>query len=425
MTRFLFSSSCSLYGGRARSARRERRLQPGDALRPFEGASRAGHLHAGRRRLQPDLPAQRHRLRRLAAPARGPGREQPRRLCPHDRRDPDQSDGTPWRPLVHVEDISSAFLAALDAPRELVHDEAFNVGASAENYRIREVAEIVEEVVPGARASFADGGGPDKRCYRVDCSKIARVLPAFKPQWTVAPRRRGAVRASAERADVRRVHRHPLPAHQPRARAAGRRPARRRAALAGSGRAGASSDDLHPDPARGRHLIDLERRADERGFLARMFCEHEFAEHGLAMRFVQSSTIQSPRRNTLRGLHYQEAPHRETKLVRCTRGVDLPRHGRPAPGSATRHGWLGVELTPETERMPYVPEGFAQGYQTLEDDTEVSTRCPTVRARVRPRRPLGRPGFRHRVAGRRRAPHLRARPLLAGRSARSSVPAAL
>ena len=96
-----------------------------------------------------------------------------------------QSDGTPWRPLVHVDDIAGAFLAVLGAPRELVHDEAFNVGASAENYRIRDVAEIVAGVVPGARASFAPGGGPDKRSYRVDCSKIARVLPEFQPRWTV------------------------------------------------------------------------------------------------------------------------------------------------------------------------------------------------------------------------------------------------
>jgi nucleoside-diphosphate-sugar epimerase len=96
-----------------------------------------------------------------------------------------QSDGTPWRPLVHVEDIAGAFLAVLGAPRELVHDQAFNVGASAENYRIRDVAEIVADVVPAARASFAAGGGPDKRSYRVDCSKIARVLPAFQPRWTV------------------------------------------------------------------------------------------------------------------------------------------------------------------------------------------------------------------------------------------------
>ena len=97
-----------------------------------------------------------------------------------------QSDGTPWRPLVHVEDIAGAFLAVLRAPRELVHDEAFNVGASAENYRIRDLAEIVEKIVPGARASFAAGGGPDERSYRVDCSKIARVLSEFEPHWTVS-----------------------------------------------------------------------------------------------------------------------------------------------------------------------------------------------------------------------------------------------
>jgi nucleoside-diphosphate-sugar epimerase len=96
-----------------------------------------------------------------------------------------QSDGTPWRPLVHVQDIAAAFLAVLHAPRELVHDQPFNVGASTENYRIREVAQIVEEVVPSSRASFAEGGGPDKRSYRVDCSKIRRVLPEFEPRWTV------------------------------------------------------------------------------------------------------------------------------------------------------------------------------------------------------------------------------------------------
>lgn len=96
-----------------------------------------------------------------------------------------QSDGTPWRPLVHVDDIAGAFLAVLEAPRELVHDQAFNVGSTSENYRIGNLAEIVEQVVPGARAMFADGSGPDKRSYQVDCSKIARALPNFKPQWTV------------------------------------------------------------------------------------------------------------------------------------------------------------------------------------------------------------------------------------------------
>ncbi|MEZ5333471.1 MAG: SDR family oxidoreductase [Thermoanaerobaculia bacterium] len=93
------------------------------------------------------------------------------------------SDGTPWRPIVHIEDISRAFLAALEAPREAVHDEAFNVGVTEHNYRILELAEIVAETVPGSQIEIAEDAGPDKRCYRVDCSKIQRVLPSFQPQW--------------------------------------------------------------------------------------------------------------------------------------------------------------------------------------------------------------------------------------------------
>ena len=96
-----------------------------------------------------------------------------------------ESDGTPWRPLVHIEDISRAFLACLEAPRELIHNQAFNVGQSTENYRISEIADMVLAVVPGSRVTYAEGGGPDPRCYRVDCSRIAAVLPAFKPSWTV------------------------------------------------------------------------------------------------------------------------------------------------------------------------------------------------------------------------------------------------
>jgi nucleoside-diphosphate-sugar epimerase len=97
-----------------------------------------------------------------------------------------KSDGTPWRPVVHIEDIARAFLAVLEAPRELVHAQAFNVGRTDENFRISEIAAIVERSVPGSRVVYADGGGPDTRCYRVDCEKIRRTLPEFEPQWTVA-----------------------------------------------------------------------------------------------------------------------------------------------------------------------------------------------------------------------------------------------
>ena len=95
------------------------------------------------------------------------------------------SDGSPWRPLVHVRDVCGAVLAALDAPREAIHNEAFNVGRAGENYRVRDVAEIVSEEVPGCRLEFAPGASADDRSYRVDFSKIAERLPTWAPTWTV------------------------------------------------------------------------------------------------------------------------------------------------------------------------------------------------------------------------------------------------
>ena len=100
-----------------------------------------------------------------------------------------KSDGTPWRPIVHIADISRAFIAVLEAPRQVIHNEAFNVGRTEENYRIRELSTIVAETVPGSQVEFAEGASADKRNYRVDCSKIARVLPSYQPVWTA---RRGA-----------------------------------------------------------------------------------------------------------------------------------------------------------------------------------------------------------------------------------------
>lgn len=96
-----------------------------------------------------------------------------------------KSDGTPWRPLVHIEDISLAFCVLLEAPRDKVHCEAFNVGRTQENYRIRDVAAIVEEIVPGARISLADDAGPDLRNYRVSCRRLETTFPEYQPSWTV------------------------------------------------------------------------------------------------------------------------------------------------------------------------------------------------------------------------------------------------
>jgi nucleoside-diphosphate-sugar epimerase len=100
-----------------------------------------------------------------------------------------KSDGTPWRPIVHIRDIMAAVVAVLDAPRETVHNQTFNVGRNDENFRIRDLANIVAEVVPGCRVEYAPGGGPDLRCYRVSFDKINRLVPAFRPQWTA---RKGA-----------------------------------------------------------------------------------------------------------------------------------------------------------------------------------------------------------------------------------------
>jgi nucleoside-diphosphate-sugar epimerase len=100
-----------------------------------------------------------------------------------------KSDGSPWRPIIHIEDISRAFVATLRAPREVVHNQAFNVGRNEENYRIRDLAEIVKETVPSCRVEYAQDAEPDKRTYRVDFNKINKLLPEFRPTWNA---RRGA-----------------------------------------------------------------------------------------------------------------------------------------------------------------------------------------------------------------------------------------
>ena len=96
-----------------------------------------------------------------------------------------RSDGTPWRPLAHVEDIAAAFVAVLHAPRAAVHNQAFNVGRTDQNFRVREVADMVRAVVPGSEVTYAAGGGPDPRCYRVNCDKLPAAVPEYRPRWTV------------------------------------------------------------------------------------------------------------------------------------------------------------------------------------------------------------------------------------------------
>ena len=123
-------------------------------------------------------------------------------------------------------------------------------------------------------------------------------------------------------------------------------------------------------PLKDAYLIDLEKRGDDRGFFARVFCTNEFKDHGLIESFVQVNNSSSADVGTLRGMHYQLAPHRETKVVRCIKGslwdciVDL------RPESPTFKQWFGAELSAENRTMMYAPQGFAHGFITLQPDTE-------------------------------------------------------
>lgn len=126
-----------------------------------------------------------------------------------------------------------------------------------------------------------------------------------------------------------------------------------------------------PLPLKGAYLIEMDKHVDERGYFSRMFCTHEFEEHGLVSNFIQMSTSFNIQKCQIRGMHYQEAPWQETKIVRCTRGAIYDVMVDLRPDSPTYKQWYGDVLSAENGKMFYIPKNFAHGYKTLEDDTEI------------------------------------------------------
>lgn len=185
--RFLFSSSCSLYG----AADGDELLTEEAAFNPVTPYGRSKvDAEAGLARLATDTFSPVY-LRNATAYGLSPrlrGDLVVNELVARaylDGKVQLNSDGTAWRPLVHVEDIARAFIAAIEAPREAVHDQAFNVGRSDENYTVREIAELICQVVPGSTVTFGEGAGTDTRSYRVSFEKLAQRLPDAQPQWTL------------------------------------------------------------------------------------------------------------------------------------------------------------------------------------------------------------------------------------------------
>jgi len=125
-------------------------------------------------------------------------------------------------------------------------------------------------------------------------------------------------------------------------------------------------------PLQDARIIEPERIEDHRGFYARGLCQREFSDQGLVLNIVQSNISFTRKKGTLRGMHYQTEPHQEVKIVRCTRGAIFDVIIDMRPESSTFLKWFGVELTEENRKTLYIPGGFAQGFETLRDDTEVS-----------------------------------------------------
>ena len=185
--RFLFSSSCSLYGAASKDQilTETASLNPVTAVWSLESSGGSRNRGAGNRSVLPHVSSERDGVRVLPRLRADIVVNNLVGLAFTTGKVTIMSDGTPWRPLVHVEDICRVFIAVIEAPTDRIHNQAFNVGVTTENYQIRDVAGMVEEIVPGSQVTYAEGAGPDLRCYRVDFSKLAAHVSRFRFEWTV------------------------------------------------------------------------------------------------------------------------------------------------------------------------------------------------------------------------------------------------
>ena len=280
------------------------------------------------------------------------------------------SDGTPWRPLIDVGDMARAIEWAIGrdpaAGGEML---SVNVGSDAWNYQVRDLAEAVAAAMPGTDVWINREAPPDKRSYQVDFSLFRKLAPEHQPLSTLGVSI-GRLKTVCEYGFCRPR----FPQFRADPSEGARTPDREGRAAAvprwRHGTAGARGMKFLPTPLAGAYTIELEKRGDDRGFFARLFCENEFAEAGLVTRFRQVNNSLTAAAGTLRGMHYQLPPAAEVKVVRCIRGalydviVDL------RPDSPTYLEWFGAELSAENRAMMYVPRGFAHGFITLTDDTE-------------------------------------------------------
>ena len=347
-----------MYGAaEARAARRGAPLRPLTPTRSRRSAPRRAR-GARRRRLLAGLHAQRHRLRRLSPASARRRAEQPRRLGVHHRGGPDPERRHALAPAGPRPDVAEATVALLEAPREPVHGQAFNVGADAENYQVRDLAEIVREACR-VRGGVRRGRLPTRGATASTSASSARC-----PTRAAATAREGAQELhdayqaaglTFEEFDGPRFTR--------------LKRLRSCSARASSARTFAG-DDLRETRLPARSSSTPSRSRTSAGG-SPASTTRRIAERGLAARFVQAAPP-STRNRAPCAACITRRPDAEAKLVRCIRGA-VRRDRRPAAGLADLQRWTAVELTAADGRMLYVPEGLAHGYLTLADASETST----------------------------------------------------